>query len=290
MFDDDEDDDDDALEEEEEESPFDTWYHDQLRYFSYQYKLDPDEFMMECELFYNTVCRRFWREVKEPLRELILWQYEAFDTDLHPRMREEIGKIASMADTETLPALLKLLVEDRIGVNHRTKIHDFEGLIDLCGSPRKPYILDRAFFDSIPNLTDEEREVHFQEHLQEAEEEVEEANCCRKEYLDIIQNSLLASCRQILNLSPDGIIMYAYILYKDYGQFQAEVGRLLDMLEYEFPIEYLDLPPDEFSNKSIEAHKEKLDRMQEEWEAEKKAEEEAKAKENSTPAETSSNE
>lgn len=72
--------------------------------------------------------------------------------------------------------------------------------------------------------------------------------------------------------------MYGYILYKDYGQFEDEVYRLLNMLEYDFPIEYLDLPPEEFSSKSIAAHQLKLDRMQEEWEAEKKAEEEAKAK------------
>lgn len=252
MFDND-DDNDDGL---EGLTEFERWYDSNIFYFPKEpWSSGYDS--VEIQSYYYGVYKRAMSVLPQKIEQLMFEQYPELGDELRPDVLEEISETAASIGPEMLARICVLLQEDKLGTDFRKKFDNFESMIDFYGRPEKPHYLEREFFDRFDWLTEEQKQQFIDENRQEADEAVEWKESRKKAFFDIVLDLMLKYCPSILSLSPDGFIVYAIYVREEYETYIIRTERIASIVEYNFPLSYLELPYSEFLDKASEAYRKK---------------------------------
>ena len=243
MFDDSEDE-----EEEYERTEFEDWFDTYFMYFPVELRATGyDDLEVQC--FYTNVFCRIMRELTPPIRKLMDKQYPIFKKETRKTVLDELDRIAGLVGPYFLVRLYALMCDDKAGVNHREQFTDFENLIDFYARPDKPRMLEESFFDQFPWLTEEQKQQMIEEDRQEAQEAFDWKEGRKRDFYDIVQPLIFKYYKEIFDLSPDGLIVYAIHIREDYQDYMMRCDHIATFIQFEFPEEDPHLPYKEFSEK-----------------------------------------
>lgn len=241
-------DDNDDQNEEYEKSEFEEWFDTYFMYFPPDFRTSGyDDVGVQC--FYSKVYCRVMAELTPRVRRLMDKQYPIIKKEKRQAVLDEIDKIARNVGPAMLIHLFGLLYDDRSDVNFREKYINFQSFIEFYARPEKPRTLEEGFFDQFPWLSDEQKKQMVEDDRKEAQQICDWKEGRRREFFDIVQELLLKHYKEVLDLSPDGWIIYSMLLGEEYVDYTMSCDHIATFVQFEFPEEDLHLPYKEFSEK-----------------------------------------
>ena len=120
--------------------------------------------------------------------------------------------------------------------------------------------MDISFFDKFTWLTNEQKQELIEEDRKEADEIYAIKEKPRFEFFAVVQKSITRYFKEILDLDTDGWTMYNVLLFEEYTDYQLRFEHIDGFIEYEFGIEDLHIPYEEYSKKYSEKWKIQFDK------------------------------
>lgn len=229
-------------------SEFERWFDDHLFYFPPELRVSGYE-DLEIEIFYRKVYCNVKRELSPAIRQLMGVQYPTILKETRPAILAEINSQIEYTGYLLLFRLFEQLYDERQGVNFRVKYPKFEEWIDFYARPDKPHTLKASFFDELKWLTEEQKQEMIENDRKEAQEIFDWSEGRKRAFYDLVQPILFKYYSPLLELSPDGWIIYAVNMREEYESYRHRFDHLDTFVEYEFDVEDLDMPYSEFIDK-----------------------------------------
>jgi hypothetical protein len=250
MFEDDWDDDDDLTFSEAEE-----WYDDNLRFFDW--KNSSPGLPLGVELFYYSVYKPFKQELKKPLTELIGRHFPHIGTETRPEVLERIEKYIDFTGHEFLLFLRGMFEFWKTGKDLREKFPELDKWAESYAKFQRPHYLDESLWDNMHWLTPEQKAEMIAESRKESEELFAFKEKPRFEFFELLQGLTFKYYREIQDIDTDGWTMYRVFMYDEYFNYRYRFEHYETFIEYEFAVEDLDLPYDDFMKKLSKKMEEK---------------------------------
>ena len=263
-----EDDDDDFLEMSEAEA----WYDNNLRFFDWQNKPIPG-LPLDVELFYHSVYVPFKKELKEPLRQMVNRHYRYIATECRPEVLARIERKIDWVGHEFILFLRNMVEEWKSGKNLREIFPKLDEWAVSYQSYRKPRYLDLSFWDKFDWLSEEQKQEMIEEEHREADEVFAFEEKPRSEFYDLLQGLTFKYYKEVQELDTDGWIMFEVFMRDEYTNYQLDFEHYDGFIKYEFGVEDLDLPYQEYSAKFSERCNERREAEQRKKEEENNTEE-----------------
>jgi len=246
MFEDDEDDEDiDYF-----ESGFNTWFNTVEYNLPEELTSNSKDHASDLLIFY-----RVYNSTIDPLTlgvyQLMLKQYPLLRDEVRPRVVEEIKDIANERASSFLLELFNLVYGQKSGVNIRENYTPFEDYIEDYGRPPQPQFLGDEYRHAAINLTDEEWAERIKNINIGIQEEFDEENIPRVEFIDRLQSIVMSHYSELENLNPDEWIIYAMILHNEYSEFLDRCWLIDSFISYHLPESDLNLPSYDLEKKII---------------------------------------
>ena len=261
MFDDD--DDDDFF-----DSNFNLWFDSVESDLPNELATKPKDHVSDLLSFY-----RIYQAIIGPLTQGIYRMQQ----NQYPRFKEETrsnvtGKLAEFAqDTASafLLNLFRLVYNQRCGINVREQYRYFDDYVKRYGRPEQPQFLGNEYRHAAPHLTDEEWAERLRGINIEIQQEFEEENTPKVEFIDLLQSFVIGGYRALEELNPDEWIVYASILHNTYRQYLDRCWLIDSFIAYDLPESDLFLSDLDLESKIVALREEELTKQQSEREEQK---------------------
>ncbi|SDC37332.1 hypothetical protein [Williamwhitmania taraxaci] len=253
MFNDDDDFDDDDDDEDDNdlfESDLDRWISNFEHELPKEFVSHPDAHQIELDIFYQNY-NSLITPLTKAIERLLPRHYPLFEDELRPKVIERINKIAKDTASTTLIGLFRLVYDQRSGVKIREKYTDFETLKEWYARSPQPQFIGNEYRSAAPKLTDQEWAERVIEVNESIQEEFDEENEPRVEFIDALQSVLLPNYREIENLNSDELFAYAIILSQGYSDYCNDAWLIDCFIEFKLPISDLDLPEYDLEKKIV---------------------------------------
>ena len=232
------------------ESGFNTWFNSVEFDLPEELTSNSKDHAIDLLIFYRVYC-----SIIGPLTlgvyQLMLKQYPLLQDEIRPRVVEHIRNNANDTASLFLIALFRLVYGQKSGVNVREKYINFDNYLKSYARPPQPMIMGDEYRYAAIDLTDEEWEQRKKEINIENQEEFDEENIPRVEFIDRLQSIVMSRYSELENLNPDEWIIYALILHNEYRKYQDRCWLIDSFIAYDLPESDLNLPSYDLEKKII---------------------------------------
>ena len=258
------------FEDDEEEdfglTEFEEWFDDNIGYFRRNNEEPLPEPTLKTELFYHSVYCPCMQELNKATRALMVQHFPRIATEYRPEVLEEIDWRVGRTGHEFLLFLYAVVQDQQAGIDLRIRYPKLNEWAISYPSYRKPQYIADTFFDQFPWLTEEQKQELLEEDRIEADETFAFKEKPRFEFFDMVQKIVTRYFKGIEDLDSDGWTMYDVLLSEEYMDYRMRFEHIDGFIHYEFEVEDLKLPYEEYSKKFSEKWKVEWDREQKEKE------------------------
>lgn len=232
-------------------SEFEEWFDNNFAYFRRGEEKFPQP-SLEAELFYNSVYCPVMQELNKAVRALMLKHYPRIATEHRHEVLEEIDWRVQRTGHKFLLLLYDVVQDQTEGIDLRIHYPQLDEWAIKYPTYRKPRYMDVSFYDQFTWLTEEQKQEMIDNNRKEADEEHVYKEKPRFEFFDMVQRITFRYLNEVQDLDRDGWVIYDVLLSEEYMDYQIRFEFIDGFIEYEFDVEDLKLPYEEYSKKYSE--------------------------------------
>jgi len=195
--------------------------------------------------------------ISTALHELIRQHYPVFKTETRPLVLGRIEMIVTNAAYSLVTQTYSIIKDQKEGLDFRQQFPNMEELKKRYGKPDEPEL-----------VTDEERELYFDDDDAEWEEYKKEENedilqyfnwetKRKREFMCVSQMLLFKLFKECEELDPDPLILFAGVLVEEYLLYRGLSELLERVIDCGFPAEVVKMPYTEYRKLVDELPKDK---------------------------------
>jgi hypothetical protein len=247
-------------------SEFENWFDNNIGFFRRNDEEPLPEPTLKTELFYHSVYRPIMQELNKTTRTLMVQHYPHIATEHRPEVLEEIDWRVGRTGHKFLLFLYAVVQDQQEEIDLRLRYPKLDEWAISYPSYRKPLYAADTFFDQFPWLTEEEKQELLEEDRKRADEIFAFKEKPRFEFFDMVQRSITRHFKGIGDLDSDGWTMYNVLLSEEYMDYRIRFEYIDGFIKYEFNVEDLKLPYEEYSKRLSEKWKIQWEQEQKEKE------------------------
>ena len=167
--------------------------------------------------------------------QLLQKQYPRFREETRAHVISRLAQIARDTASSLLLELFKLIYNQACGVNIREIHTHFDNYVKHYGRPGQPQFIGNEYRYTAPGLTDEEWAERLKEINNEIQQEFDDENTPKVEFIDLLQSFVIGGYPALEDLNPDEWILYGSILHYEFREYQDRCWLIDSFIAYNLP-------------------------------------------------------